>query len=73
MLAARLDAPAPLPPAADADRAELRALVADGSAELRAVATRLGRRVYAESPKAFARRLERYVEAAVAEGRPADG
>lgn len=60
------DAP-PLPPAVDVWRAELRALIAHRSDELRAEATRLGRRVYAESPKAFTRRLGRYVELAVAE------
>jgi hypothetical protein len=43
--------------------------VAHRSAELRAAATRLGRRVYAESPKAFARRLERYVRIALDEQR----
>jgi CHAD domain-containing protein len=70
VLAARLadDAP-PLAPAADAQRAELRALVAHRSDELRAEATRLGRRIYAESPKAFARRLARLVALAVDEAR----
>lgn len=68
VLAERLgdDAP-PLPPAVDAQRPELRALVAHRSDELRAAATRLGRRVYAEQPKAFSRRLERYVRLAVQE------
>jgi CHAD domain-containing protein len=70
VLAARLaDDTAPLPPAVDAERAELLALVEHRSDELRAAATRLGRRVYAEPPKAFARRLARYVEVAVAEQR----
>lgn len=69
------DAP-PLPPAVDAQRAELRALVAHRSAELRAAATRLGRRIYAEKPRAFSRRIERYVRLAVVEaqaGEPAAG
>lgn len=70
VLAERLaDAAPPLAPAADAQRPELRALVAHRSDELRAEAARLGRRVYAESPKAFARRLARYVELAVDEAR----
>jgi CHAD domain-containing protein len=56
---------APLDPRVDAQRAELRALVADRSAQLRDAATQLGRRVYAEPPKAFTRRLARYVEIAV--------
>lgn len=73
VLAARLaDDAAPLSPAVDAVRAELRALVAQRSAELRAAATRLGLRVYAESPKAFARRIGRWVRLA-AEERPAAG
>jgi len=68
VLAARLsDDAAPLTPAVDAQRAELLALVAHRSDELRAGAGRLGRRVYAESPKAFARRLGRYVRTAVEE------
>jgi CHAD domain-containing protein len=67
VLAERLAAPAPLPPAVDAERAALLALVAQRSAELRVAATQLGQRVYAESPKAFSRRLARYVRAAVEE------
>ena len=66
------DAP-PLPPAVDAQRPELRELVAHRSDELRAEATRLGRRVYAERPKAFSRRLERYVRLAVEEARAGVG
>jgi CHAD domain-containing protein len=69
VLAERLRAPAPLTPVVDAERPALLALVAHRSAELRAAATRLGRRVYAESPKAFARRLERYVRIALDEQR----
>ncbi|HEU4702087.1 MAG TPA: CHAD domain-containing protein [Conexibacter sp.] len=74
VLAERLvdDAP-PLLPAVDALRAELRALIAHRSEALRAQAVRLGRRVYAESPKAFSRRLGRYVELAVAETRDGAG
>ena len=67
VLDARLASAAPLAPAVDAARAELRALVADRSARLRADAHRLGDRVYAESPKAFRRRLGRHLRAAVAE------
>ena len=72
VLAARLadDAP-PLDPRVDAQRGELRALVAHRSDELRADAVRLGHRVYAESSKAFHRRLARYLELAVAEARDA--
>jgi CHAD domain-containing protein len=64
VLAERLGGDVALPPAADADRAALLALVDERRAELRAEATRLGRRVYAESPKAFARRMARWVRAA---------
>ncbi len=70
-LAARLVAPAPLPPAVEAERSALLALAEQRSAELRAAATQLGLRVYAESPKAFSRRLARYVHVAVAEQRGA--
>jgi CHAD domain-containing protein len=73
VLVARLAAPEPLPPVVDASRAELRALAEDRSAELRGAAMRLGRRVYAESPNAFARRLGRCVRVAAREGRPAGG
>jgi CHAD domain-containing protein len=69
VLAARLRDPAPLAPAVDADRDALLALVDERSAELRTAATRLGRRVYAERPKAFGRRLGRWVRTAVEERR----
>jgi CHAD domain-containing protein len=62
------DAP-PLALVVDAQRAELRALIAHRSDELRAEATRLGRRIYAEPPRAFTRRHARYVELAVNEAR----
>ena len=62
--------PLPLPLAVDAERGELRALVAHRSEQLRAEATRLGRRVYAEPPKAFSRRVGRYVHIATEEQRP---
>jgi len=62
------DAP-PLVPVVDAHRAELRALIAHRSDELRADATRLGHRIYAEPPKAFTRRLAHYLELAVDEAR----
>jgi len=61
------DAAPPLTPAVDARRAALRELIAHRSEQLRAEAVRLGRRIYAESPKAFSRRLARYVELAVDE------
>lgn len=70
VLAARLsDETRPLPPAVDADRAELLALVEHRSHELRTAAANLGHRIYAESTKAFTRRLARYVHVAVAEQR----
>jgi CHAD domain-containing protein len=73
VLAARLsDDTTPLPPAVDADRAELLTLAEHRSSELRAAAAQLGHRIYAESPKAFSRRLARYVHVAVAE-QGADG
>jgi CHAD domain-containing protein len=58
-----------LPPRAGADLAALLALLDERRAELRAAAFRLGRRLYAEPPKAFARRLARYVQTARAEQR----
>ncbi|MBS1871297.1 MAG: CHAD domain-containing protein [Actinobacteria bacterium] len=74
VLTARLaDDARPLAPVVDARRAELRALALHRSDELRAAAVRLGCRVYAESPKAFSRRLGRYVELAVAEARAEGG
>jgi CHAD domain-containing protein len=56
-----------LPPDAAADVPALLELVDERRGELRRAAQRLGRRLYAESPKAFARRLARYVETALAE------
>jgi CHAD domain-containing protein len=60
-----------LPPEAAADRVELVALIDERRAELREQAVRLGRRLYAEPPKAFRRRLACYVRAAVEEQRQA--
>jgi CHAD domain-containing protein len=71
VLAQRLTASAPLPPAVDAEREELLALVAQRSGELRAAATQLGLRLYAESPRRFSRRLASYVRTALAERRTA--
>jgi len=72
VLAERLDdGAAPLAPVVDAQRAELRALIGHRSEQLRAEAVALGRRIYAESPKAFARRLGRYVQLAVDEAQGA--
>ena len=59
----------PLAPAADARRPELRELIAHRSEQLRAETVRLGLRVYAESPKAFSRRVARYLTLAVDEAR----
>ena len=56
-------------PAVEAELPALAELVEERRAELREQARRLGRRLYAESPKAFARRIERCVAAAVAETR----
>lgn len=69
VLAERLRDPAPLAPAVDAERELLLALTGERSDELRAAATRLGRRVYAERPTAFRRRLGRWVRTAVEEQR----
>jgi CHAD domain-containing protein len=70
VLAARLtDDTLALPPAVDADRIVLLALVEHRSHELRTAATQLGHRVYAESPKAFTHRLARYLDIAVEEHR----
>ena len=69
VLAAWIDGAAPLAPLADAERPALRALAEERGAELRAGAARLGRRLYAESPKAFARRLDACVATALAERR----
>ncbi len=60
-----------LAPVVAADTGDLLALVDERRAELHGEAFRLGRRLYAESPKAFARRLAHYVRAAVEEQRPA--
>jgi len=66
VLATRLvDDTAPLPPVVDAERDTLLALIEHRSHELRTAATQLGHRIYAESPKAFSRRLTRYVALAV--------
>lgn len=46
------------------DRDAFLALVAERRAELQDEALALGRRVYAEKPKAYGRRLERYLESA---------
>jgi CHAD domain-containing protein len=52
------------PPTVDVD--DVLELIEQRRAELMAQARSLGRRVYAEKPKAFARRLRRYLEAAAA-------
>jgi CHAD domain-containing protein len=69
VLAVRLTADDPLTPVVDAERKALLGLVDERRAELLAAARWLGRRVYAESPKAFERRLARYVRTAVEEQR----
>jgi CHAD domain-containing protein len=48
---------------------EVRALIARRRGELQAEAFRLGRRLYAESPKRFGARIRRYLRAAAREGR----
>jgi CHAD domain-containing protein len=73
VLAARLAAPLPLSPAVDAERPALIALAEQRSDGLRVEAFQLGRRAYAESPKAFARRIARYVRAAAEEQRTGAG
>ena len=65
----RLDGGLDLPPEAAADVPALLTLVDQRRAELFADAVALGHRLYAESPRAFARRLARYVQAAVGEQR----
>ena len=49
------------------DGDEVLELVARRRAELAELATQLGRRIFAESPKAYGRRLKRYVRAAAVE------
>jgi CHAD domain-containing protein len=63
------DGAAPLASAVDAERVALLALVEQRSDDLRGAANQLGTRIYAESPKAFARRVGRYLHVAVAERR----
>ncbi|HEX5146146.1 MAG TPA: CHAD domain-containing protein [Conexibacter sp.] len=71
-LAERLAAPAPPLPLLVAARSDaLLALAEHRREQLRTEATQLGRRVYAESPKAFSRRLGRWLDVARAEQREA--
>ena len=56
--------------AGGAEHDELVVLIARRRAELQDEAFRLGRRVYAESPKRFSARVGRYLDAAAREGRP---
>jgi len=67
MLADQLSGPAAetTPPAVDVDR--ILELIGMRRAELQAEAITIGRRLYAEKPKAFARRLARYLSAARAD------
>jgi CHAD domain-containing protein len=69
LLHARLHDDLPLGPTAGADLSELLALLDDRRRDLRAQAWPLGDRLYAESPKALARRLTRYVHSAVTKQR----
>lgn len=69
VLRERLERGIALPPQAGADVPALLALVDERRAELQAAALRLGARLYAESPKAYGRRLGRVLDAAVAEQR----
>ncbi len=52
---------------AGVDEDELLELIAQRRAELVETATRIGRRLFAEAPKAYGRRLKRYLRAATAE------
>jgi len=69
VLRGRLERGIELPPGAAADLAPLLALVDERRAQLHAQALALGDLLYAEPPKAFARRLERYLRAALARER----
>jgi CHAD domain-containing protein len=69
VLAERLAGSAELTRGALLDAETVQALIAERRADLQAEAIDLGRRVYAEKPKAYGRRLARYVGAARA-GRP---
>ena len=67
VLAERLTRSADLTGGALLDAETMQALIAERRAELQAAALDVGRRVYAEKPKAYGRRLARYLEAARAE------
>lgn len=73
LLERRLGDPAPLAPAVDAARERLLTLAARRTAELRTAAMAGGERVYAETPKAYARRLGGWLRVAVSEARAAAG
>lgn len=70
VLCARIDAGVALPTGAAVDLDALRELIGERRAELQEQANRLGRRLYAERPAAFARRLRRLVRAAIDDARP---
>jgi CHAD domain-containing protein len=67
LLGARLQSPGELPADLQAAAVELSELGEARRGELRAAAHGLAALLYAESPKAFSRRLERYVEGALAQ------
>ncbi|HEY4279805.1 MAG TPA: CHAD domain-containing protein [Conexibacter sp.] len=69
----RLTAGVTLPPGTALDVDALLEILDERRAELQEGSRRLGARLYAESPKAFSRRLRRWVEAAVAEEQATPG
>jgi CHAD domain-containing protein len=71
VLRARLEHGDGLPATVGADLAPLLALADERRGELQAEARRLAARLYAERPRAFERRVARWVEAAVAEAQAA--
>jgi CHAD domain-containing protein len=67
VLHARLERGVELPASAAADLEPLLALVDERRAELQAAARQIAMRLYAESPKAFERRLRAWIDAAAVE------
>jgi len=72
LLRGRIERGIALGPAAGADADELLALIDARREQLRAQAWPLGERLYAERPKAYARRLRRILHSAVEQHRAAD-
>jgi hypothetical protein len=69
-LAVLADRLAVSPPSTGVDMETVATLIGERRAELRDQALLLGRRVYAEKPKAYGRRLARYLSVSVAEQPP---